>query len=292
MEIKMETISLKQRFLTASITRIILCILVCFIVFILSQQLTTRVLDVTSLDRNFRNLFKGIISSFVVLYTYILFYKKIERRAITELNTRHLARNIFFGILIGAVLQCLTILVVYFFGEFKILSVNPFSYMIIPFTVAFTVAIFEEILLRGIIFRIAEEKLGSYIALLISAVLFGLFHIANPNSTLVSGLSVVVAGFLFGAAYINTRNLWFPIAIHFAWNFMQSGVFGAVTSGNEKTSSWLTTELSGNLLITGGEFGPEGSIQAIIICLLATILLFLARRKNLIQPYWKKRNSR
>lgn len=69
---------------------------------------------------------------------------------------------------------------------------------------------------------------------------------------------------------------------------MQSGVFGAVTLGNEKTGSLLITELSGNQLITGGEFGPEGSIQAIIFLLITTILLFLISRKNLIQPYWKK----
>ncbi|WP_439880074.1 lysostaphin resistance A-like protein [Pontibacter sp. MBLB2868] len=283
----METTTLRQRVLTASITKIILGILVCFIVFILSQQVAAKILDLTPLDRNFRNLVKGIVSSIAVIYTCISFYKVIEKRAIAELNTKHLAKNVLLGVLVGTVLQSLTILVISLFGGFKILSVNPFSNMIIPFTVAFTVAIFEEILMRGIIFRITEEKLGSYIALFISALIFGLVHLANPNSTLISGLSVVVAGFLFGVAYIYTRNLWFPIAIHFAWNFMQSGVFGAVTSGNEKTSSLLTTELSGNQLITGGAFGPEGSIQAIIFCLIATILLFLISRKNLIKPYWK-----
>ncbi|MBD1397491.1 CPBP family intramembrane metalloprotease [Pontibacter sp. JH31] len=284
----MATTPLRQRVLTAPITKILLVIIVCFIVFVISQKLTSTILDTTAIDRNFRNLIKGIIASTVVVYTYILFYKKIEKRSITELSIRHLAKSVFLGVVIGAVLQCFTILVVSLFGDFQILAVNPFSYMIIPFTVAFTVAIFEEILMRGIILRITEEKLGSYIALTISAVIFGLVHLANPNSTLISGLSVVVAGFLFGVAYIYTRNLWFPIAIHFAWNFMQSGVFGAVTSGNEKTNSLLTTELSGNQFITGGEFGPEGSIQAIVFCLLATIILFLISRKNLIKPYWRK----
>lgn len=284
----MESISLKQRLLTAPVTKIILCIVVCFAVFVLSQQLTTIILDLTSIDRNFRNLFKAIISSVSVLYTYTLFYKIIEKRAITELSTKHLARNVFFGVLIGVVLQCLTILVVSLFGDFKILAVNPFSYMIIPFTVAFTVAIFEEILMRGIIFRIAEQKLGSYIALFISAMLFGLFHIVNPGSTFISGLCVVAAGFLFGVAYIYTRNLWFPIAIHFSWNFMQSGVFGVVTSGNENTSSLLTTELSGNTLITGGGFGTEASLQTLLLYLTATLLLLLLSRNKLIKPYWVK----
>ena len=92
----------------------------------------------------------------------------------------------------------------------------------------------------------------------------------------------------FKLAYIYARNLWFPIAIHFAWNFMQSGIFGAITSGNEKTSGLLTTKITGNQLITGGEFGPEGTIQAIIFCVLAGIILLQLSKNKIIQPYWKR----
>ena len=100
---------------------------------------------------------------------------------------------------------------------------------------------------------------------------------------------VIEAWLLFGAAYIYTRNLWFPIAIHFAWNFMQSGIFGAITSGNEKTSSLLTTKLTGNSFITGGEFGPEGTIQALIFCVLVSIVLLQLSKHKLIHPYWKNK---
>ncbi|WP_205334631.1 hypothetical protein [Flavobacterium fluviale] len=86
------------------------------------------------------------------------------------------------------------------------------------------------------------------------------------------------------------RNLWFPIALHFAWNFTQSGIYGAITSGNEKTPGLLTAKIQGSELITGGEFGPEGSIQASVICLLGTlILLFLSQKENkIVKPYWNK----
>jgi membrane protease YdiL (CAAX protease family) len=76
--------------------------------------------------------------------------------------------------LIGAGIQCLTILVIYLNHGFIVLAINPISSIIIPLTVAFTVAIFEEILIRGIIFRIIEVKLGSSIALSVSALIFGL----------------------------------------------------------------------------------------------------------------------
>ena len=180
---------------------------------------------------------------------------------------------------------------IYLNHGFKVVSVNPFAFIIIPITVAFTVAIFEEILIRGILFRIMEEKLGSYIALIISAIVFGGLHLINPNSSLISATCVAVeGGLLLGAAYIYSRSLWLPIAIHFAWNFMQSGIFGAITSGNEKTNSLLTIQLTGSKFITGGAFGPEGTIQAIIFCLIATmVLMYLNTKRNkLIKPYWKR----
>ena len=285
----METNTKKQRILNAPLTRILLGLLVCFIAFIVAQQITGKILDFTSLDKNYRNLIKGIISSTAVIAAYIYFYRKYEKRAITEFSNKGITKYIITGVIIGTILQCLTILIIIINGSFEIVSVNPISDMIIPFTVAFSVAIFEEILIRGIIFRIVEEKLGSYISLFITAIIFGALHLANPNSTGFSGLCVgIEAGFLMGAAYIYARNLWFPIAIHFAWNFMQSGIFGAITSGNEKTSSLLTTKITGSPLFTGGEFGPEGTIQAVIFCSLASILLLIISSDKIISPYWRK----
>jgi membrane protease YdiL (CAAX protease family) len=285
----METITKKQRILKAPFTRILLGLLVCFIAFILAQQVTGKLLDLTTATKNYRNLIKGILASAAVILAYSYFYKKYEKRAITEFSTTGIGKYILIGTLIGVLLQCLTILVIIANDGFEIVSINPVSDMIIPFSVAFSVAIFEEILIRGIIFRIVEEKLGSYISLVLTAIIFGALHLLNPNSTLLSGLCVgIEAGFLMGAAYIYARNLWFPIAIHFAWNFMQSGVFGAITSGNEKTSSLLTTKLTGNPLITGGAFGPEGTVQAIVFCVLPAVVLLQLSTNKMMRPYWKK----
>ena len=157
---------------------------------------------------------------------------------------------------------------------------NPFSSIITPFAVAFSVAIFEETLLRGIIFRIVEEKLGSYISLAISAIIFGTAHLLNPESSVISSFCIGIVGFMFGASYIYSRNLWLPIAIHFSWNYVQSGIFGAITSGNEQTSSLFSTKISGAELITGGAFGPEGTIQATLFWMLLSIVLTILFTKR------------
>lgn len=286
----METLTRKQKIFNFPVVKILLALLTFMAVVIIGQQIAVKLLALTSLDKDYRNLLKGLFVSFSCIFSYILFFKKYEKRTITEFSTKGLAKNISIGALIGFVLQSLTILVIYLNGSYSVVNINPISFILIPFTIMFTVAIIEEILVRGIIFRIVEEKLGSYISLTISSVLFGVLHLANPHGTLISGICITTAGFLFGAVYIYSRNLWMPIALHFAWNFTQSGIFGAITSGNEKTSSLLEAKIQGPEFITGGEFGPEGSIQAIVFCAIATIIVLVLNHKQnkIIKPYWKK----
>lgn len=287
----MENISIKQKLLRNPFVRLVLGLLVCFAAFIITQNVAAKLLGITSLNKDFRNLIKGIIASFAVITAYRLLFAKLENRKVTEISVKGIAKNLMLGTLIGVVLQSLTVLVIYLNNGFHLLSVNPVSFIIIPLTVAFTVAIFEETMIRGIVFRIAEEKLGSYISLVLSAIIFGALHLINPDSSFTSAACVAVeGGLLLGAAYIFARSLWLPIAIHFAWNFMQSGIFGAITSGNEKTNSLFTTEITGPELITGGAFGPEGTIQATLFCLIAAIILMSLNVKNnkLIKPWWKQ----
>ncbi len=280
----------RQRILNSPFTKIILGLLLCFAAFILAQQLVGKILDVTAIDKDVRNLIKGIIASSFVIATYIYFYKKYEKREIEEFSGKGLYTNTVLGVLIGTTLQGLTILVIYLVGDFRITSVNPFSSIITPFAIAFSVAVFEEILLRGIIFRIVEEKLGSYISLAISAIIFGAAHLLNPDSSVISSVCISIVGFMFGAAYIYSRSLWLPIAIHFSWNFVQSGIFGAITSGNEKTSSLFNTKISGSELITGGAFGPEGTIQATLFWLVVSIvfMILITKQNKLVNPFWKR----
>jgi membrane protease YdiL (CAAX protease family) len=280
----------KQRILKSPLTKIILGLLLCFAVFIIAQQLVGKILDLTAIDKDFRNIIRGIVASLFVIVTYVYFYGKFEKREIGEFSGKGLLKNTALGVLIGTTIQGLTILVIYLWGDFRIISVNPVSSAITPFAIAFSVAIFEETLLRGIIFRIVEEKLGSYISLAISAIIFGAAHSLNPESSVISSVCIGIVGFMFGASYIYSRSLWLPIAIHFSWNFVQSGIFGAITSGNEKTSSLFNTHILGAELITGGAFGPEGTIQATLFWLVVSIVLMIliTKQNKLIKPFWKK----
>ena len=284
-----------QKILHFPLTKIIIGIIVITVVYGVSNNLRGGIFKTDLLSKDVTTLIVSVISTFLAVIAYIFLYKYYEKRKITEFSTNGIGRNLLLGILLGAVLQSLTILIIYLKGGYSVVSINPFFYVIPPFAMAFSSAIFEETLFRGVIFRITEEKLGSYIALIISAFIFGILHFANPNSSLSTGIGLAIqAGLLLGAAYIYSRNLWFPIAIHFAWNFTQSAIFGASVSGNAISKTLITSKIVGAEWFTGGKFGPEGSIQATVFCLIATIILLILSHKEgkIIKPYWTNQNEK
>lgn len=281
------------RILNYPLTRIIVGISVIVAIVAIGQIGIRKLFDLFPLDRDIEKLVEGIIIAVLAIYSYILVCKFYEKRVITEISRKQILKNLAIGMALGSVLQSLTILVIYLNGSYSVLSINPITFIIPPLTIAFTSAIFEEILLRGIIFRIMEERLGSYLALGISAIIFGGMHLLNPNSSVIVGIGLAIqAGLLLGAAYIFARNLWFPIAIHFAWNFTQAAIFGANVSGNAISKTLISSNIQGAKYITGGEFGPEGSIQATLFCLTATIILIVLSKKrgNLISWHSKKQS--
>ncbi|WP_051234345.1 CPBP family intramembrane glutamic endopeptidase [Flavobacterium denitrificans] len=203
----METLTAKQKIFNSSATKMLLALLIFIIVVVIGQQIASKLLSLTPFDKNVRNLLKGFFVSSACILSYILFFKNFEKRQITEFSSKGLVQNLAIGTLLGFVMQSLTILIIYLTGNYSVLSVNPVSFILIPFALMFTVAIIEEVLVRGIIFRIIEEKLGSYIALTISSLLFGILHLGNAHSTILSSICITTAGFLFGAIFIYSRNL-------------------------------------------------------------------------------------
>ena len=287
----MDKKNIGQKILHFPLTKIIIGLIVCGVIIGVGQTLIQKTLELTSIDKDLKNLIGGIFAAILVIISYTYLFKFYEKRKITEFSKKSIIKNLSIGIVLGVILQSLTILVIYLKGGYSVISINPILFIIPPLTMGITSAIIEETLFRGIIFRIPEEKLGSYISLLISALIFGALHISNPNSSLSAGIGLAIqAGLLLGAAYIYSRNLWFPIAIHFAWNFTQSAIFGANVSGNAISKTLITSKIEGAEWFTGGQFGPEGSIQATIFCLIATIVLLVLSHKEgkIIKPYWNK----
>ncbi|MGA7158482.1 MAG: type II CAAX endopeptidase family protein [Acidobacteriaceae bacterium] len=151
---------------------------------------------------------------------------------------------------------------------------------------ALSAAIVEEIMFRGFLFRLIARLAGTWWALLVTAALFGAAHAFNPGATLVSSMAIAIeAGVLLGAAYALTQRLWLPIGLHAAWNFTESSVYGMSVSGTGHARGFIAGTLTGPNLLTGGQFGPEASLIAVLVCLsAASFLLWRVIRLHRIQP--------
>jgi membrane protease YdiL (CAAX protease family) len=221
---------------------------------------------------------------------YYIFVRVIEKREMIEFSTSGAARELLLGTLLGAALMSLVMACIWLFGGYKVGGSNDWK-VIIPFLALGIISgVFEEILFRGVLFRIVEESLGTWLALLISASFFGFAHLANPNATLFSAIAIAFeAGVLLSAAYLMTRRLWLAIGIHAAWNFVQGGIFGVAVSGGASVGL-LRGTTAGPVILTGGGFGAEASIIALIICTAAGLFLLYrsCKKGTFIQPYWKR----
>lgn len=224
----------------------------------------------------------SLISPAAALAAYILIYRYYEKREITELRPSAMPGGFALGALVGIGLQSLVILTIYLLGGYQIVSINPISYIIPGLLIAISSGITEEVLFRGVIFRIIDQRWGAIAALTVSAVLFGVIHMGNPGASLYSAIAIAIeAGILLGACYMYAGNLWLPIGVHFGWNFAEADLYGGILSGNELHKTLITAQFTGSEYLTGGSFGPENSIPAMIICTGGGLLfLWLAYRKK------------
>jgi membrane protease YdiL (CAAX protease family) len=144
----------------------------------------------------------------------------------------------------------------------------------------------EELLFRGILFRVIEQRIGTWASLALTGLLFGAAHLFNANATLWTASAIAIeAGFMLAAAYAATRNLWVPIGVHFGWNYAQGGIFSTSVSGQDAPQGLLDGVTSGPYLLSGGEFGPEASAYSVLAGVLVTaVFLWLARRRGNLVP--------
>ncbi|MDJ1130752.1 CPBP family intramembrane glutamic endopeptidase [Streptomyces iconiensis] len=190
------------------------------------------------------------------------------------------------GALLGFGAFTALMLLIGMFGGWKDLSWGSVGGLVATAGMMAGVAVTEEALFRGVVFRILEERTGTVVSLTVSSVLFGATHLVNTNATLWGTLAIAMTGgLMLSAAYVVTRSLWLPIGLHFAWNFTHAGIFGAVLSGSGTAPhGLLDTTLSGPSLLTGGSFGPEASLVALLVCAGPTaFLLRKAARTGQIQ---------
>jgi membrane protease YdiL (CAAX protease family) len=221
------------------------------------------------------------------IFTVGLFQKFISREDFISIGLNFVGFKIDFykGLLAGTVLICsgfilLTVL------NLTLIDLTYFSFydQIFYFFLFTIVSLNEEIAIRGYILHNLSSSFNKYVALIISSLVFMIMHLGNPNIGILPLVNLFLAGIFLGIYTIHKNNLCFQIGAHLTWNYLQGPIFGFEVSGN-KINSLFEQKPNGHELLTGGNFGFEGSI---ILTLFLMISIFYMdgyfQKPNIFKP--------
>lgn len=288
--------------------RLFLFLLVTFLINIPLQLTLQEILD--------ESLLRGCISASIYLiavvfslYLQIKFLDKSSFKKYGLSINKIWIQEFFIGNLIPLVQLTLFVLIMYGTGNLKIVdffTINSSNY---SFEYSFWEGFFsemfaliigssvEEIFFRAFLFYCVFEALRTvkkdatkraFIILFVIAPLFGIAHIGNEGATIISTINLGLDAIIMCLPFLITGRLGMSIGMHFSWNLLQGVIFGFAVSGHITKVSLISVEMPHNL-ITGGVFGPEGSIIFILLDLVGLMLiLYWKRLKNyssFINPY-------
>ena len=231
--------------------------------------------DTDLLMENKMMLLMMVSQLFGTLFTVWLFQKFVNRESFTSIGLEFSGYKDDFvsGLLLGVGLIALGFGTLYIFNFLSVASIQ-FSLIDQVFYLSLfaVVSLNEEIAIRGYILQNLSSSFNKYIALVLSSLVFMIMHIGNPNMSAVPLFNLFLAGLLLGVYCIHKNNLWFPIGAHITWNYFQGPVLGFEVSGNDVDSIFIQS-LNGSELITGGEFGFEGSIILTVLMIIGIVYL-------------------
>lgn len=272
----MTKLSLKDCALWKWVLLLLFGVLLFFCIYVLSPNLGLLTEDI------WINTVGYVSASAIMLGMYWGFVKLFEHRDVSELSPKKFFIHLAYGILVGALFMVAIVAIMLGLSYYEVLYTNTFFFDVFINYLFFymVVAVGEELIFRGILFRYVRDRYGLLVSLVVSSVVFGFVHILNENATVMSCLSIAVeAGLLLGVVYHITNTLWMPIGLHLAWNFVQGVVFGFSVSGNEFDYALIIPEITGPDIITGGAFGPEASILTAILGIALSVVFLLKAPK-------------
>lgn len=226
----------------------------------------------------------GILGS--AIFGYWAFVRLSGRKPVRELRPRPLPAVL--GLLSGAALMALVLLPLFALGIYDVTAQRGLQaglWAVAGFILI--AAMLEEITYRGVLFQSLEQAWGTLPAMWLQSMVFALMHVGNlldiGGSALdiaATVLSVTLLGALWTLVFVHTRSLWAAGLNHAAWNFtiLSSGV---PLSGIDdwRAVAPLATEYRGPDWLTGGAFGPENSLVALVLVAVAVAALLAWARK-------------
>jgi CAAX protease family protein len=162
-------------------------------------------------------------------------------------------------------------------------SFNPSPATTIGQTVVVSLVVFvvagaaEEALFRGYPLQTFARAKLAWVGVLITSVPFAAVHLMNPNvSRGFTFVNTAVAGIWLAVAYLRTRSLWFPLGLHWSWNWTQASLLGLPVSGIQRITPapLLHAMNAGPDWLTGGAYGIEGGAACTLALIISIVVVW------------------
>jgi len=256
----------------------------------LITSMTSNIPFESIISGSFKNekviIMMGLVASIVGIPLIFVITKYLWKRDFTWMRLHFNLTYFIKGVLGGIILPVVIIIALIIYGNASIVelpnrftAINLTAVLIGYLGLSMFTAISEEIVFRAIVTREIATKWNWVIATLIGGIYFGLIHVISVINVVVIMdilwiiISSMIVSFLFVAMYIRSKSLWLPIGFHAGWNYSLTAIIGTKMSGKESLFGMFNLELSGNQIITGGQFGIETSVVSLIAYILIAILL-------------------
>src|SRR5690625_1068414 len=212
-------------------------------------------------------------------------WRVLNKQKPLNIGLRGRGRDFLFGLFLGALSIGIIFSVLLFTNNIDMVNnysqpkISSFTFV---FLIIFTLVVFfEEIFFRGYVMKTMASRNNPKITIyIVSALLFSMMHLMNPNVSVIGIFNIFLIGLLFAYMFDRTGSLWLPIGYHITWNYFQGNIFGFSVSGIDPRGLYEIDISQGNNLLSGGSFGLEGSILATIIILLGFIATKFYRQEK------------
>lgn len=283
------------------LTRIFTFVVILFLVIILSEPIIVALIGKTGTSAPLAVFLWTEVWHFLISFGLLaIFVKTGERAKLSDfgVSMKNAVPELLSGVVVGTLLVAGVVAVMFLLGVYRPTAHTGGSDLFLAAGTLFFAAVTEELIFRSYALNVLEKHWGTIAAVIVSSVAFGFAHMLND-----AGGSTVQSKFLFctflsleagvslAACYVFTRRLWMPIGAHWMWNFFEGPVFGTHVSGADFGQSLVTAKMEGPMLLTGGKFGPEGSVICLLLGTVAgVVLLHLSKKRNNLISYEAAQN--
>ena len=284
-----------QKILKNPLVKILIGLIICYLPLLIVNVLIMKPIETSlMLSDETGRVIRFIVNSVLIFSLYHWFIKWTEDYSNFDWKYQNIGRDMIAGALLAIISVSVVCLILRVINVYRAVNFNVNLGSILYLLIVFAfMSILEEVLYRGVVYRIIENWLGSVLALVISGLFFGLFHYFNQDASIISVIAASIGGLLLGLMYTVSQQLWMPIAFHWFWNFTQV-FFGSRLSGSDEYFKYavIKADFVGADWLTGGKAGIENSYLTLLLTVILVFVLFYkANRDGKILPFLLRKNK-